>query len=108
MESVKLLLFALGDHAALVLEHKVMAADDDLLAVHAALNTVRNDVFDLRVPLLMVQPASLSLRDNGLGHRVRVVLLKACGKTKYLVLLLAVEGDDRRDLRPHPQRRTFR
>lgn len=85
-----------------------MAADDDLLAVHAALNTVRNDVFNLRVPLLMVQPASLSLRDNGLGHRVRVVLLKACGKTKYLVLLLAVEGDDRRDLRPHPQWRTFR
>lgn len=46
--------------AALVLENEMVAAEDDLLTVNGAVDAVGNDVFDLGVALVVVQPRRIA------------------------------------------------
>ena len=48
---------------------------------------------------LVLEPLLLGLLHNGVGHRMRVMLLKAGGQTQHFRLLMSAEGHDLRDLR---------
>ena len=98
-QSVEARLLACGQDAALILEHEVLTADDDLFTADAAGHAVRDDVIHLGVALLMPQTAALGLGHDGLRHGVGVVLLQARGQTQHLRLIPAAEGDDLRHAR---------
>ena len=98
-ERFELFLLARGDDALLVLKHEVVAADDDLFAVHAARDAVRHDVIHARMALLVGDAALFRLGHNGLGHRVRVMLLKTGREREHVVFFLAAERHDRRHAR---------
>ena len=53
-----------------------------------------DDVLDLRVHLLMLEPPLLGGADDGGGHRMGEVLLQAGREPEHLRLLPAAEGDD--------------
>ena len=95
----ELLLVACGDGAVLILEDEVVTADDDLLSLDTAGDAVGDDILHAGVPLLVVQLAPRGLGYNGLGHGVRIVLLKARGQTQHVGLAVFAEGHDLRHLR---------
>ena len=98
-ERFKLFLFPRGDDALLVLKHEVVAADDDLFAVHAACDAVRDDIAHARMAFLMGDMAVFRLGHDGLGHGVRVVLFKTRSEREHVVFFLAAERHDCRHAR---------
>ena len=71
--------FRLGrrDAATLVLKDKVLAADDGLLAANLAGDAVGDDVLHLAVHLVVADALRGGRTDDGVRHRVGVVLFRA-------------------------------
>ena len=98
-QGIEFLLFALRDGAALVLKDEVCAADEHLFALDHAGNAVRDDVLHLRMIFLMLEALLFGLLHNGVGHRMRVMLLKAGSQTQHFRLLMTAEGHNLCNLR---------
>ena len=64
---------------------------------------VRHDVLHLGVTLAVLEALVGGCAHDRTGHRVREVLLQACGETKHLVVVPAVKGKHARHLRARPR-----
>ena len=93
-------------NAAAVLKNEVRRANLDGLFAHAAGYPMGDYVLHLAVQLIMAQSKLLCPADNCVRHRVREVLLQACGQAQHFVPVLAAEGDDVRHLRAGACERT--
>ena len=82
----------------LILKDKVMAADDDLLTINAAGDTVRDKVFDARMALLMAQATAQRLGDDRFGHGVRVMFLQTCSQPQHIRFIMVAESNNLRNL----------
>ena len=98
-KTVEFCLVALRHPASLILKHEVIAADDDLLALDGARDAVRHDILHAGVIFLVVQAAYARLLYDGIGQRVRIVLLEAGSQTQHIVLAAAAERNDLRHAR---------
>ena len=93
------LFLRLGDLDLLVLHDEVLRADDHALAGKRACYAVRHDVLHLGVALAVLQALLGGSAHDRAGHRVREVLLQACGEAKHLVIVPPVKGKHARHLR---------
>ena len=78
---------------ALVLKHKVCRADNRATPFDGRSDAVRHNILDSSVTLAVLEPALASGVDHGTRHRMREMLLQACGKAQDLVLAPAVGGE---------------
>lgn len=83
VERVEFLLLGGGDGTALVFKDEMRAADEDLFALDHAGELLRDDILHLRVVFLMLEILPLGLVDDGIGHRVRIMLLQARGQPQH-------------------------
>ena len=95
-EGPELLVLPLRHPAALVLEHEVGAADEDLFPLHHAGDAVGHYILHLGVVLLVGQTSGPGLLHHGVGHGVGIVLLQAGGQPQHLLGVTAAEGHDLR------------
>ena len=86
------------DDDPLVLDDKVLAANDAALAIERAGDTVGHDVLDLGMALAMLQVACGGGVHHGASNGMREMLLQAGREAQHLRLVPAVEGKHAGDL----------
>ena len=74
----------------LILKYKVRGTDDGATPLNGRGNAVRHDVLDRGMAFAVLEPALAGGVDHGTRHRMREMLLQACGKAQNLVLTPAI------------------
>ena len=77
----------------LIFEYKVITADDNLLIIDLWRNAMGNNIFNLRMKLLMYQTSLHSCLYNCFGHRMREMFFQAGCNTKEFVFTHTVKGN---------------
>ena len=72
-----------------------MTSEHNLLAFNTARNAMSHDIFDICMTLIMLKASYTSLADDGICHRMRIMLLKAGSDTQHFIRILAVKADNR-------------
>ena len=85
--------------AVLILEDKVMTADDGLLSFDRTGDAVGDDVLHPRMALLMEELSVLRFLYDRIGNRMGIMFFQARRKPQSFRLFISVEGDDFRNRR---------
>ena len=90
-EILKLLLLVVCNHTALILKYKMIASDNNLLAIYRTSDSMCNNILNLRMLFLMDKTFFLCRLYNCICHTMWIVFFKACCKSKHFVLISIIK-----------------